>query len=196
LKDNTLIIQHDHQQQVAADYTNPMSEDSKLEAGYLGSFAQLDQNFYGELYDTLQNKFLKDVVKSNRFLYNEYVHAFYVTYQHPFMKFSYSVGLRAEQANIKGNLVTRDSLIKNDYTKVYPTLHLAYKLNSAELQLNYSKRVNRPDGDELNPFPEYQDPRNLRAGNPKLLPEIIHSIELGYKWQNKNIICSKPVLQV
>ncbi len=187
LKDNTLIIQHDHQQQVAVDYTNPMSEDSKLEAGYLGSFAQLDQNFYGELYDTLQNKFLKDIVKSNRFLYNEYVHAFYVTYQHSFKKFSYSVGLRAEQANIKGNLVTRDSLIKNDYTKVYPTLHLAYKLNSAELQLNYSKRVNRPDGDELNPFPEYQDPRNLRAGNPKLLPEIIHSIELGYKWQNKNL---------
>jgi hypothetical protein len=155
LKDNTLIIQHDHQQQVAVDYTNPMSEDSKLEAGYLGSFAQLDQNFYGELYDTLQNKFLKDIVKSNRFLYNEYVHAFYVTYQHSFKKFSYSVGLRAEQANIKGNLVTRDSLIKNDYTKVYPTLHFAYKLNSAELQLNYSKRVNRPDGDELNPFPEY-----------------------------------------
>ncbi|MEJ7830821.1 MAG: TonB-dependent receptor, partial [Segetibacter sp.] len=187
MKDNTLIIQHDHQQQIAVDYTNPISEDSKVEAGYLGSFAQLDQNFYGELYDTLQNKFLKDIVKSNRFLYNEYVHAFYVTYQHSFKKFSYSVGLRAEQANIKGNLVTRDSLIKNDYTKVYPTLHLAYKLNSAELQLNYSKRVNRPDGDELNPFPEYQDPRNLRAGNPKLLPEIIHSIELGYKWQNKNL---------
>lgn len=185
--DNTLITQHDHQQQVAVDYTNPLSDDSKLEAGYLGSFAQLDQNFYGEMYDTTQNKFLKDIVKSNRFLYNEYVHAFYATYQHSFKKFSYEAGLRGELANIKGNLVTRDSLIKNDYAKVYPTLHLSYKLNNGELQLNYSKRVNRPDGDELNPFPEYQDPRNLRAGNPKLLPEIIHSIEFGYKWQNKNL---------
>jgi outer membrane receptor protein involved in Fe transport len=54
------------------------------------------------------------------------------------------------------------------------------------LQLNYSKRVNRAEGDDLNPFPEYQDPRNLRAGNPKLLPEIIHSVEFGYKWQNDN----------
>jgi outer membrane receptor protein involved in Fe transport len=184
--DNTLILQHDHQQQVSVDYTNPLSEDSKLEAGYLGSFAQLDQNFYGEMYDTLQNKFLKDIIKSNRFLYNEYVHAFYATYQHSFKKFSYEAGLRGELANIKANLVTRDSLIKNDYAKVYPTLHLAYKLNNGELQLNYSKRVHRPEGDELNPFPEYQDPRNLRAGNPKLLPEIIHSIEFGYKWQNKN----------
>jgi outer membrane receptor protein involved in Fe transport len=51
--------------------------------------------------------------------------------------------------------------------------------------LNYSKRVNRPEGDELNPFPEYRDPYNLQAGNPKLLPEIIHSVELGYKWQNE-----------
>ena len=52
--------------------------------------------------------------------------------------------------------------------------------------MNYSRRVNRPDEDDLNPFPEYRDPQNLYAGNPKLLPEIIHSAELGYKWQNDN----------
>jgi len=69
---------------------------------------------------------------------------------------------------------------------LYPTIHLAYKLNTGELQLNYSKRVNRPEGDDLNPFPEYQDPRNLRAGNPKLLPEIIHSAEFGFQWRNGN----------
>ena len=45
--------------------------------------------------------------------------------------------------------------------------------------------MHRAEGDDLNPFPEYRDPRNLRAGNPKLLPEIIHSVEVGYKWQNK-----------
>ena len=65
-------------------------------------------------------------------------------------------------------------------------MHLSYELENGEVQLNYSKRVNRPDADELNPFPEYQDPRNLFAGNPQLRPEIIHSFEFGYKWQNKN----------
>ena len=182
--DNTLIKQGDHQQQLNIDYTNPLSEDSKLEAGYDGSFNQLDMNFYGEYYDTVQHKFVKDMIKSNRFKYNESIHAVYGTYQHSYGAFGYSVGLRAEQAFIRGALVTKDSLISNEYFKIYPTIHLSYKLKKGELQLNYSKRVHRAEGDDLNPFPEYQDPYNLRAGNPKLLPEVTHSAEFGYKWQN------------
>ncbi len=184
--DNTLISQGDHQQQLTIDYSNPLSEDSKLEAGYAGSFAQLDQNFFGEYYDTAQHKFVKDLVKSNHFKYKETIHAFYATYQHSYSRFGYSAGLRAEPVSIRGNLVTKDSLISNSYFKIFPTLHLSWKIKQSELQLNYSKRLNRPDGDELNPFPEYRDPRNLQAGNPKLLPEIIHSVEMGFKWQNKN----------
>jgi conjugative relaxase-like TrwC/TraI family protein len=66
----------------------------------------------------------------------------------------------------------------------YPTLHLTYDLpKNQQLQLNYSHRVRRPEGDDLNPYPEYQDPFNLRAGNPKLQPEQIHSVEAG--WQFK-----------
>jgi outer membrane receptor protein involved in Fe transport len=184
--DNTLIQQKDHQQELTIDYSNPLSEYSKLEAGYDGSFNQIDMNFYGEYYDTVQKKFVKDLVKSNRFKYNESIHALYATYQHSYSAFGYSAGLRLEQAFINGNLVTKDSGISNQYFKIYPTLHLSYKLKRGELQLNYSKRVHRPEGDDLNPFPEYQDPYNLRAGNPNLLPEIIHSIEFGYKWQNEN----------
>lgn len=183
--DNTRIQQGDHQQELTIDYSNPLSEDSKLEAGYDGTFNQIDMDFYVEYYDTAQMKFVKDMAKSNRFKYNESIHALYGTYEHSFGSFSYSAGLRLEQAFINSNLVTKDSVISNQYFKIYPTLHLSYKLKKGELQLNYSKRIHRPEGDDLNPFPEYQDPYNLRAGNPKLLPEIIHSIEFGYKWQNK-----------
>jgi len=184
--DNTLIKQVNHQQQLTIDYTNPLSENSKIEAGYSGSFSQLDMNFYGEYFDTVKEKFIKDLLKTNQFLYNESIHAFYGTYEQNFKKFGFMAGLRAEQAFLKESLVTKDSLINNSYFKFYPTLHLSYKLKNGELQLNYSKRVHRAEGDDLNPFPEYRDPRNLQAGNPKLLPEIIHSIEVGYKWQNKN----------
>ena len=184
--DNTLIKQRDNQQQLTIDYTNPLSEDSKLEAGYDGSFNQIGMDFYGEYYDTTQHRFVKDLTKSNRFKYNESIHAFYGTYQHSYGDFGYSAGLRLEESIINGHLVTKDSSFHNNYFKLYPTLHLSYKLKKGELQLNYSRRVHRPEGDDLNPFPEYQDPNNLRAGNPKLLPEIIHSVELGYKWQNKN----------
>jgi Outer membrane protein beta-barrel family len=65
---------------------------------------------------------------------------------------------------------------------------MAYKFSDAvELQLNYSRRVNRPESEDLNPFPEYRDPRNIRSGNPRLKPEYIHSIEFGCQWQNDKI---------
>ncbi len=184
--DNTRIAQGTHENQLTADYSNRLSEDSKIEAGYDGLYNKVNLNFYGEYYDAGQAKFVKDAVKSNQFIYNEDVHAVYGTYQKSFEKFGYEVGLRAEGVLTKGHLINLDSFVTNNYFKVYPTVHLSYKLQeSSELQLNYSKRVHRPEADELNPFPEYQDPRNLRAGNPKLLPEIIHSTEFGYKWQNK-----------
>ncbi len=184
LYDNTLIKQKDNQQELTIDYTNPLSEDTKLETGYNGSFNQIDMDFYGEYYDALQRRFVKDMIRSNRFTYSEAIHALYGTYQHSYEKFGYSAGLRLEQVYIKGNLVNKDSMISNDYFKVYPTLHLSYKLKKGELQINYSRRVHRPEGDDLNPFPEYQDPFNIRAGNPKLLPEVTHSVEFGFKWQN------------
>jgi outer membrane receptor protein involved in Fe transport len=185
--DNTIIRQADNENQLTLDYTLPINESSKLEAGYDGSFNTKDLDFYGEYYDTAQKNFVKDLVKTNLFLYKESIRAVYITYEKAFKAFGFSAGLRAEQVNLKGNLVTIDSLIKNNYFKLYPTLHLSYEINDDnELQLNYSRRINRPDPDELNPFPEYRDPRNLRAGNPKLLPEIINSVEFGYKWKNKN----------
>jgi len=72
-------------------------------------------------------------------------------------------------------------MVKNDYFKPYPTLHLSYALaDNHEIGLSYSKRINRPDADELNPNPEFSDPRTAEAGNPNLKPQQIHSIELGY----------------
>ena len=184
--DNTRFLEGEDQQQLTIDYTNPLSENSKLEAGYAGLFTQQELDLHAEYFDTANAEFVVDLNKSNRFLYKEAIHAFYGLYQHSYGQFSYSVGLRAEQADIKGNLVTKDSLINNSYFKLYPSVHLSHKTSDGEFQLNYSKRVNRPEADDLNPFPDYQDPRNLRAGNPALLPEMIHSVEFGYKWQRDN----------
>ncbi len=113
--DNTLIKQGDKQQQITVDYTNPITEESNVESGYDGSLIQQDLNFYGEYFDAAQSKFVKDLIKTNRFLYNEVIHAVYATYQRSYEKFNYSAGLRAEAAIIKGDLITKDSLISNEY---------------------------------------------------------------------------------
>jgi outer membrane receptor protein involved in Fe transport len=185
IPDNNWVTQIEKNQQVTLDYVNPLSESAKIEMGYAGSFVQQDIDFYVENFDSTRNKMVRNALTSNRFLYDFSLQAFYATFQKTYQAFSFSLGLRAEQAYMKINLLTRDSLLHNQYFQLYPTLHLAYQLPHGELQLNYSRRANRPDGDDLNPFPEYIDPLNLTAGNPQLLPEFIHSLEFGYQWKNR-----------
>jgi len=186
--DNTLIKQTEWKKQLTADYTLQLAEHSTFEAGYDGEFNKRDMNFYGEYFDPTQQKFTKDVERTNQFIYNETIQALYGTYENSFGLFSVLGGVRAEGSFVKSDLVTGDSIISNDNFNLYPTLHLAYKFSElAELQLNYSRRVNRPEGDDLNPFPEYQDPRNIRSGNPRLKPESINSIEFGCQLQNDNL---------
>ncbi|MEE1944541.1 TonB-dependent receptor [Pedobacter sp. KR3-3] len=183
--DNTLIKQTADNQQLTLAYENPLSENTKLEFGYDGRYNRQDLDFYGEAYDATQQRFVADALKTNRFIYNENIHALYGTVEQAWRKFGLMLGLRAEYADIKSHLITTATTIPNHYFKVYPTLHLTYQLSdSKQLQLNYSRRVRRPEGDDLNPFAEYADPTNIRVGNPHLLPEIIHSVELGYQWKH------------
>lgn len=187
-KDNTLIKQTSDDRQLTIAYENKLSDDAKLELGYDGQYNRQDLDFFGEDYDYTLQRFLTSVRKTNRFVYNENIHAFYSTLEQSWNKFSAMLGLRGEYSDLKSNQITTAIIIPNHYFKVYPTLHFSYTLSkSRQLQLNYSRRVHRPEGDDLNPFAEYADDNNIRTGNPYLKPEIIHSIEFGYQWKNEHI---------
>jgi outer membrane receptor protein involved in Fe transport len=186
--DNTLIKQTEWKNELTVDYSNPLSDESTLEAGYAGEMNKRDMNFYGEYFDPHRGAFVKDLTVSNQFLFDETIHAFYATYEQSLGDFGIMAGLRAERSSVKSNLVTLDSTISNGYFSLYPTVHFSCKLNeAAEVRLSYSRRTHRPEGDDLNPFPEYRDPRNISAGNPKLLPEYVHSVELGCKFETDQI---------
>ena len=186
--DNTLIKQTEGKNELTLDYSDPLSEETTFEAGYAGEMNNRDMDFYGEAFDQSRKTFVKDATVSNRFLYDETIHALYATYEQSFGNFGFMTGLRAEQSIVKSNLVTLDSTISNSYFSLFPTVHFSYKLNeAAEMRLSYSRRTHRPEGDDLNPFPEYRDPRNISAGNPKLLPEYVHSVELGCKFETDQI---------
>jgi outer membrane receptor protein involved in Fe transport len=186
-KDNTLIKQTSDDQQLTIGYENSISDDTKLELGYDGQYNRQDLDFFGADYDYTLQKFTTSAKKTNRFIYNENIHAFYGTLEQLFGKFGAMLGLRGEYSDLKSHQITTAIVIPNHYFKVYPTLHLLYNLSeSRQLQLNYSRRVHRPEGDDLNPFAEYADDNNIRIGNPYLKPEIIHSVEFGYQWKNDN----------
>ena len=182
--DNTRIKNGGNESQFSVEYVNPITEDIKIESGYILEYAKSDMDFFGEFYDPSWKEWIKDLEKSNHFIYKETIHVLYGTYEQDLGKFGFLAGLRAEQAFRNGNQVTTDTVVKNNYFRLYPSLHLSYKLSDLhELQLNYSHRIRRPDSEEMNPFPEYADPYNLRIGNPGLKPADVHSVEFGYQYK-------------
>src|SRR4030095_8036212 len=177
-----------HMTTLSVDYSNPFNEDLVFETGYEGEYSSGDLDYYYEYYDDDDLTWRNDTLKTNRFLYKQDIHAVYGTLSKTIEKFGILAGLRAEQTNIESNLVTYDSIIPNQYFNLFPTLHLSYEMDEdQELGLSYSRRVNRPDPDELNPFPEYTNIRDIEAGNPQLKPEQIHSVELGYHYHHDKI---------
>lgn len=184
--DNALLKTDSYYNQLEIQYSNALTENASFEAGYMGEFNKNDMDFYREYFDPLSNKFVADKSKTNHFICNENIHAAYATYSNSIGNFGLLGGVRLEGSYIKANLVSTGKIIKNEYYNIYPTVHLSYELSDMlQFQLSYSKRANRPEGDNLNPFPNYQDPRNVRAGNPNLKPEFTHSLEFGMQWNNK-----------
>jgi len=182
--DNTLIRPSERGSETMIEYKRPLGETAKLEAGYTRTTDRLDADFYGEALDPTSGLWVKDAQKSNRFMVDSAIDAFYATYGQTFGKFGLLAGLRPELTKLTSTLVNTGQVIPNGYNRVHPTLHLAYQATDRhEFQLNYSHRIHRPEIDDLNPFPEYQDPFNVRAGNPYLKPEEIHSVEAGYSFR-------------
>jgi outer membrane cobalamin receptor len=165
------------------DYTRPMPDEAKLKTGLDFEVVDNDYDNHGSTGPTAADQTV-DPRRTNRFLYSQDVYAGYVTYERPFGDFTVLGGLRAEQVEIRTNQVTTGQKDDNSYFHVYPSLHLGYTLSQTQtLTANYSKRVQRPQSQDLNPYPIYQDPKNFFAGNPDLKPQITDSYELGWQYR-------------
>jgi len=172
---NIFVKKSGNQTDVASEYASPINEETEFEVGYNGEFIN-DDIFY------LNNEI------TSKYLFSQNVHALYGILVRDFDAFSVEIGLRGEHASIKTNLLEPISRInENNYLKFYPSVHLSYEIDETQsMMLSYSKRINRPDADQLNPFPEFTDPRNAEAGNPNLLPEQVHSFEFVYQMFGKS----------
>ncbi|HTY37257.1 MAG TPA: TonB-dependent receptor [Bacteroidota bacterium] len=192
--DRTLIQEYDNKGEFTLDYHLKLMDGSVFEAGYDGETAKNDFPFSASYFDATLNSFVSDTQKTNHFIYRETIHAFYGTYKSKLWALSFLGGLRAEIAQISSDLPEKGTVVPSNYFRLYPTLHLSYKIAEfSELQLNYSLRANRPRGDDLNPFPEYRDPTSVRAGNPLLKPEFIHSVELGWQLQSDMVTVTPSI---
>ncbi|MBX9615541.1 MAG: TonB-dependent receptor [Caulobacteraceae bacterium] len=123
---------------------------------------------------------------SNRFEARQTVHALYGTWERPLTeKFSAQAGLRLEQADIEIDDLTGGTSASQDYFRAYPTGHLQYQLSETEtLRASYSRRIQRPQPAQLNPFVAFSDPLNRRSGNPDLEPQETDAFEA--MWQKRS----------
>jgi outer membrane receptor protein involved in Fe transport len=171
-----------------ASYSTPLPGDAKLKLGY--EYDE-DDNDYGNSGSRGPSAALAspDLTLTNLFNFDQKIHSLWTTYEKPVGKLTVLAGLRLESVRIDLDQITQNVQAKNDYDRAYPSLHLAYKLTDAQqLTASASRRVQRPQPYDFNPFLQYLDPQNFRQGNPGLKPQQTDSYELGYQYRRNGTI--------
>ena len=162
------------------DYVHPF-EEGKVEAGYKATIRSMDNDYRYEILDEGENRWINQQDISNRFMYDDQVHALYMIYSRSFGRLDVAAGSRLEQTFVKSRLQNTGEVNDQDYLNLFPSLQTLYKLNEEHaLKFTYSRRIDRPNSWHLNPFPDVSDSLNVRRGNPNLQPEYIHSLEMGH----------------
>jgi len=179
-----------------ADYSKKFSDKLRIEAGLKSDWNVSESN--SSIFDGTLNAVVPIASYINNFDYEEMISAIYGTLTGKIGKgFGYQFGLRGEITDI--SFTSTDNLISNtlkedkNYFNLFPSVFLTYSFSEGnDLQLNYSRRINRPRGHNLNPFVDITDSTNITFGNPFLDPEFANSFELNYikAWNNHSLSAS------
>lgn len=166
-------------------YTRPLSDGARLRLGYELSKIDLDQqNFVAR--GATPSSLVRDPLVSNTLHIDQTVHAGYATFERSFGEdVEAQFGLRLEQADISLDQAESGFRSSQSYFRAYPTFQLSYQLDDAQsFRASYSRRIQRPGPNQLNPFLSYQDNLNYSGGNPDLRPQETDSFELS--WQRRD----------
>ena len=208
IAERLLSIEKQDEYLVQADYVLPFGEGSQFEAGYRGTFENEVTDYrVNQEQIANSNNFVQNDTLTNVFDYTENVNAVYTQLGSKFGKFSVLAGLRLENTQLKGQIgsaLTEAELqdiygfeintdFDNNYLGLFPTLNLTFELNEREnVTLGYNRRINRPRGWFLNPFPDRSSRNNVFQGNPNLQPAFANAYDLGYlkRWDKLTLTSS------
>lgn len=167
---------------VKTDFTWPVSKTLKLESGLKSSYVVTDNDFKVE--QLLSGNWQNDLGKSNHFVYKENINAAYLNLAKKWEHWQVQGGLRAEYTYSKGNSITDNKVVERNYLSLFPTVFVNQKINeNNNINYSYSRRVDRPNYQQLNPFVFYMDPYALDQGNPYLKPQFTDNFEIGYGYK-------------
>ncbi|MBE8726842.1 outer membrane beta-barrel family protein [Flavobacterium hungaricum] len=177
---STLNDQVQKQVLFQADYVLPLGKGGQFEAGYKGSFGDLNNEYF-----VTDAQGAKDTNLSNNLEYKENINAIYTQYGFKVNKFSYLFGLRWEDTNIQVNLLDTNDFNTKKYNNLFPSAFISYEISDqSNFNISYSKRLSRPRGRFMNPAVNYSSNINIFQGNPDLDPSLTDKFDIGYlkKW--------------
>ena len=179
--ENVSTLEDQSQILLQTDYVLPIGENSQFEAGYRGNFDTTTTDFTVSQLNIDTGVFQTNLDLTNLLNFKQYVNAFYTQYGSKFNKFSFLLGLRMENTRITIDQPTSGDFNKKDFTGLFPTINLNYEFSEKEsLTLGYARRLRRPRGFFLNPFPSRNSVTNFFQGNPDLNPSYSGQIDLSY----------------
>ena len=163
------------------DYVLPIGENKQFELGYRGDFSDKSTDYVVRLLDENTNNFEVDSNLTNLFNFRVYLNSVYSQFGSKINKFSYLLGLRLENTQITIDQPTSGDYEKKNFTGLFPTVNLNYEISNTEnITLGYNRRLSRPRGYQLNPFPSRSSLTNIFQGNPDLNPRYSTKFDLGY----------------
>ncbi len=167
---------------VKIDHERPFLK-GQLGAGIKLAYVKTDNDF--NFYNVVEGEDVVDVDRTNFYTYTENVNAAYTTYSRQFGKWGLQFGLRAEQTNSEGDLKAlkpvNDENVKRDYLNLFPSGGITYAMNEKHsFQLNYSRRLDRPNYQDLNPFEYRLDELTFQKGNPFIRPQYANNLQLSH----------------
>lgn len=163
------------------DYSLPLSKNTKIETGFKGELREIDNKVVSDIYNDSTQSYMPNAANTKAYLYNDKYAAVYgLINQALSQDFSIQAGLRVENTNISGGYNGNTELDKS-FLDFFPSASVLYKISdAAQIQLGYSKRIQRPRFEQLLPFTSRYDVYNRYMGNPNLNPEYTHAVELNY----------------
>lgn len=162
-----------------SDYIEPLTQSTRLEMG--AKFIFRDANAtYQSLSRTNENDpFQPDYSNSNSFAYKQQVYSGYGSLSFSLNKLNFRAGLRLEHTTVDGDFFSSNTNVKQNYTSLIPDFSMNTKLSDKyTMVFGYTKRLQRPYINALNPFVNNNDPLNISFGNPNLSAQTIHSLSL------------------
>lgn len=138
-----------------------------------------------KFYDDINGNTLFNASRSDNYLYDEKVYAGYTSVSKDWSKLSAKLGLRAEKIEAEGTSISLNEINKQEYFELFPTVFLQYKLHeNHSIAFDYSRRVNRPRYEDLNPFAYFLNENTFQTGNPTLQPSFSHRFNFNYSLKN------------